>query len=123
MSRRARPPRHCKRCEEPILFWRSTARDGSICVDASPDDNGTVRKIVTYPPDEKPRVYGEKLSGVELAAAVEAGEMLWTLHSMTCPAVKPHHGGKPPGLGIDWDAAPSRRTTSQPPDPRRTQQP
>lgn len=124
---RARPPRHCKRCDAPILFWRSAVRaDGSICVDASPDDNGTVRKIVTYPPDDKPRIYGERLSGHDLAAAVEGGEMLWSLHGTTCPAARPPRlGGKPPGLEIDWEAAPSRRTLTPPPsaDPRRQQQP
>ncbi|QBI97730.1 hypothetical protein SEA_DOGFISH_41 [Gordonia phage Dogfish] len=96
---RIRPPRTCRLCKLPVLFWSNANRDGSICVDVSPDDNGTVQKLVTHPPGEKPVVWGKRLTGLDLATAIESGEQLFTLHATTCPARKPRNP-KPEGLQI-----------------------
>ncbi|AON97408.1 hypothetical protein SEA_NYCEIRAE_45 [Gordonia phage Nyceirae] len=98
---RTRPPRTCRYCRLPVLWWRNANRDGSICVDVSADDNGTVQKVVTHPAGERPVVWGRRLTGLDLATAVEAGEQLFTLHATTCSARK-QRNPKPEGLQIAW---------------------
>lgn len=100
-NRRDRPPRHCPKCEQPILWWRNANRKGMVCVDLSSDDAGTVRKLVNDDPDHPGQtiVWGKKLSGMDLAAAKADGVLLFTLHSVTCPAERPPNP-RPAGLEI-----------------------
>lgn len=94
-AKKPRGPARCRDCQQPITFWRSTEREGSwLCVDLSPDDNGTVIKIPT-----PAAVYGRRLSGVDLAAAACDGELLFTIHATTCSARRdPVSGRRPPNL-------------------------
>ncbi|WP_336791804.1 hypothetical protein [Gordonia malaquae] len=92
-----RPTSTCKRCHRPVAWWRSSTREGGwICVDASPDDAGTVQRVPSRE-GGRPVMYGLVLSGLELAAAVADGELLFTIHSKTCPAGRPRNP-RPAGL-------------------------
>lgn len=94
--RRDRPPKPCPKCDQPVLWWRNANRDSWICVDPSSDENGTVLKLVNQE-DGRPVVWGKKLSGRDLANAISAGDMLFTLHATTCTAQRPRNP-KPAGL-------------------------
>lgn len=99
---RIRPPRTCRHCGAPVLWWRNANRDSNICVDASPDDNGNVRKLVTTDRyTKKPVVWGKKLTPDELARLEADGPLplLFTLHSATCSALR-RPNPKPAGLEI-----------------------
>ncbi|GAC59308.1 MULTISPECIES: hypothetical protein [Gordonia] len=82
----------CKTCGQPIRWWRSSVREGGwLCVDYSPDDAGTVKRVPTLDPATRKRVmYGRALTGTDLAAALADGELLFTLHSRTCHGKKAH---------------------------------
>lgn len=100
MSRRTAGPA-CRECGQPILWWRSASREGGwIRVDPSPDDNGTIRRRPGPRRAGRPTLYGEALSGHELAAAEANGELLFTRHSSTCPARRETSGRRPAGLEI-----------------------
>ncbi|MGB6246081.1 hypothetical protein [Gordonia sp. (in: high G+C Gram-positive bacteria)] len=80
-------PSKCRDCNQPIRWWRSAVREGGwLCVDYSPDDAGTVQRVPTRDPATRKAVmYGRDLSGMDLAAAVADGELLFQLHAHTCP--------------------------------------
>lgn len=95
------------------MYWRNSNGNPArgvtyLCVDASSDDAGTVRKEASRDDAGRPLVWGRVLSGIDLAAAVEAGEMLFTLHSSTCSA-KRGPNPKPQGVEIDWPATSKMR--------------
>lgn len=115
MARGHRPPRVCPKCEAPVLWWRNANQGPDekwLCVDLSSDEAGTVQKIVTTdrsdPHREQRIVWGRRLTGMDLAAAVGAGELLFTLHATTCSAHRPTNP-KPEGLQIAWPNSPRRR--------------
>ena len=95
---RDRPPKRCRKCDQQVLWWRNANRDGSICVDLSSDESGTVQKLVTTE-DGQPVVWGKKLAGRDLADAVSNGVMLFTLHANTCAADRARNP-RPEGLQI-----------------------
>lgn len=103
-------PSRCPRCKQPISWWRNASREGRIPVDLSADpDKGSIRKIVSTDPDTKqPCVYGKKLAPDEVGEAMANGEMLFTHHSDTCSARRPHNP-KPAGLQLDLPNNNSRR--------------
>lgn len=106
-----RRPSECTKCHLPVSWWRSASRDGGwIKVDQSSDsDQGTVQKIVSKDPVTKQDVvYGKVLSGRELADAVSAGELLFTLHKTSCLALKPHNP-RPPGVQLNLPKKTTRR--------------
>lgn len=110
---RVRPPKLCRDCDAPIFYWRNANGNPChgetfLCVDTSSDDSGTVRKEVSRDDAGRPLVWGRVLSGIDLAAAVEAGEMLFTLHASTCSA-KRAPNPKPPGVEIAWPKTSSRK--------------
>ncbi|NDK91431.1 hypothetical protein GYA93_17870 [Gordonia desulfuricans] len=87
---RDRAPLHCRDCEQPILWWRNAnqTEERWLCVDSSSDDLGTIRKLITGDAEHPGRqiVWGKRLTGRDLAAAVADRELLFTLHSTTCSA-------------------------------------
>lgn len=90
-----RAPRRCGQCQQQVLYWRNAHRDDRFLkVDPSSDESGTVQKIVN-----DAGIWGKRLTGSDLAAAVASGEMLFTLHSATCSARRKPNP-KPEGLEI-----------------------
>lgn len=99
-----RAPRRCGQCQQPVLYWRNANRDDRFLkVDPSSDESGTVQKLVNAD-----GVWGKRLSGRELADAVASGDMLFTLHNVTCSARRKPNP-KPEGLEIPGLATRKRR--------------
>ena len=96
-------PRRCSKCNAPVAWWRNELQreEKWLLVDLSSDSSGTVRKTVRPDQDDRTRqiAWGRKLSGMDLAEAVAAGEMLFTLHATTCTARRVRNP-KPAGVEI-----------------------
>ena len=94
-----RGPRTCSKCSAPILVWRNTSGNYTR-VDASPDEHGTVRRLVTRDPVTGRDVpMAQVLKGPQLAEAIANSELLFTRHQSTCSANRPHNP-KPAGLQV-----------------------
>lgn len=100
-------PRVCPDCDAPVAWWRNEAQreERWLLVDLSSDDAGTVAKTVRRDPEHPARriAWGRKLTGIDLADAIASGEMLFTLHAVTCTARRPPNP-KPEGLEISRSA-------------------
>lgn len=99
MSRRG--PRLCSRCNSPVAYWRNANREDSyLKVDLSSDDAGTVAKFVSKDPSSgQPVVWGRRLTGADLAAAIANGDRLHQLHNQSCAALRTPNP-KPEGLEV-----------------------
>lgn len=99
----SRGPRRCSKCNAPVAWWRNEAQreETWMLVDLSSDPAGTVRRTTRPDPNDRTRqiAWGRRLSGLDLAEAVGAGEMLFTLHATTCTARRPRNP-KPAGVEI-----------------------
>ena len=101
-------PWTCKACRQPITRLRSMHfPDRWVVVDISPDEDGTVRRITVGDP---PKAYGDVLTGRRLDDACADGELLWQLHRLTCPALKPANP-RPAHITLDLPNRTPRRGT------------